>query len=114
MERKYRVRLSSDFRRIRRQGKSWSHRLVVLCVLRNDLEYCRFGFAVSKGVGNAVTRNRVRRRLREVVRLRRDSMEGGWDMVFIARPSIRQATYAEIESAIEGLVRRAGLCRSLN
>ncbi len=114
MERKYRVRLSSDFRRIRREGKSWAGRLVVLCVLHNDLEYSRFGFAVSKGVGNAVTRNRVRRRMREVVRLQCDSIEGGWDMVFIARPSIRQATYVEIESAIEGLVRRAGLCGALN
>ena len=114
MERKYRVRLSSDFRRIRREGKSWAHRLVVLCVLDNDLEYSRFGFAVSKGVGNAVTRNRVRRRMREVVRLQRGSMEGGWDMVFIARPSIRRVTYAEIESAIEDLVARAGLRGALN
>ena len=114
MERKYRVRLSSDFRRIRREGKSWAHRLVVLRVLHNDREYSRFGFAVSKGIGNAVTRNRVRRRMREVVRLQRGSIEGGWDAVFIARPSIRQATYAEIESAIENLVARADLRRALN
>ena len=114
MERKYRLRLNADFQRVRQEGKSWANRLVVLCALRNDLEHSRFGFAVSKRIGKAVVRNRVRRRMREAVRLRRTSIAEGWDMVFIARSSIERATYAEIVQAIEDLLGRANLCKPLN
>jgi ribonuclease P protein component len=109
MERKYRLRQSADFQRVRQEGRSWSYRLVTLCALRNNLEYSRFGFAVSRRVGKAVMRNRVRRRMREVVRLEHMSIVQGWDMVFVARPLAAQATYAEIASAIAEVLRQAGL-----
>jgi ribonuclease P protein component len=114
MERKYRLRLNSDFRRVRQKGKSWANRLVVLCALPNDLEHSRFGFAASKRIGKAVVRNRVRRRMREAVRLRCGLISDGWDLVFIARSAIRQATYAEIAEGVEHLLRRAKLYESLN
>jgi ribonuclease P protein component len=111
MERRYRLRLNTDFQRVRQEGKSWANRLVVLCALPNDLEYSRFGFAVSKRIGKAVVRNRVRRRMREAVRLRRASIADGWDMIFISRSAIADVTYAEISGAIEDLLRRADLCK---
>jgi ribonuclease P protein component len=114
MERKYRLRLNTDFQRVRQKGNSWANHLMVLCVLPNDLEHSRVGFAASKRIGKAVVRNRVRRRMREAVRLRRDLIAQGWDMVFIARPAIRHANYDEIARAVENLVRRASLCTSLN
>jgi ribonuclease P protein component len=114
MERKYRLRLNADFQRTRKEGKSWANRLMVLCALPNNLEHSRFGFAASKRIGKAVVRNRVRRRMREAVRLRRNLIAGGWDMVFIARPPIARATYAEIAHAIEELLSRANLPQSLN
>jgi len=114
MERKYRLRLNADFQRVRQEGQSWANRLMVLCALPNDLEHSRFGFAASKRIGKAVVRNRVRRRMREAVRLRRASIADGWDMVFIARPPIARATYAEIAQAIEELLRRAHLYKGLN
>jgi ribonuclease P protein component len=114
MERKYRLRLNADFRRVRHKGKSWANHLMVLCALPNDLEHSRFGFAASKRIGKAVVRNRVRRRMREAVRLRRALISGGWDLVFIARSSIRHASYAEIDQGVEHLLRRANLYESLN
>jgi len=86
--------------------------LIVLCVLPNDLPRSRFGFSTSKRVGKAVVRNRVRRRLKEVIRLRREDIPTGWDLVFIARPAIRRATYRQIERAVERVLRRAGLFES--
>jgi ribonuclease P protein component len=81
----------------------------VLCVLRNDLAFSRFGFSVSRRVGKAVVRNRIKRRLREVMRLRRQGIAAGWDIVVIARPPSARADYHEIERAVERLLRQAGL-----
>jgi ribonuclease P protein component len=114
MERKYRLRLNADFRRVRQKGKSWANRLIVLCALPNDLEHSRFGFAASKRIGKAVVRNRVRRRMREAVRLRRAQISDGWDLVFVARSAIRHASYTEIAQGVEHLLRRANLYESLN
>jgi ribonuclease P protein component len=114
MERKYRLRLNTDFQRVRKKGKSRANYLVVLCALPNDLEHSRFGFAASKRIGKAVVRNRVRRRMREAVRLRRVSIAEGWDMIFIARSVIVHTTYAEISRATEDLLKRANLFKPLN
>lgn len=109
MKREYRLRGRDRFEEIRRHGKCWTHRLLVLCILPNDLPASRFGFSVSKRVGNAVVRNRVRRRLRESVRLRFPTIAPGWDVVLIARPPIAQAEFRQVETAIERVLVQAGL-----
>ncbi len=83
--------------------------LLVLCVLPNDLPYTRFGFTVNRRIGNAVQRNRIKRRLREIMRLLQDSLQPGWDIVLIARQPIRSADYHEMETACARLLRRAQL-----
>jgi ribonuclease P protein component len=83
--------------------------LVVLCALPNELPHSRFGFSVSRRIGSAVQRNRVKRRLREVIRLMQPHIQPGWDMVFIARSPITQADYHEIEAACARLLQRAQL-----
>lgn len=82
---------------------------MVLCALPNELPYSRFGFAVSRKIGSAVQRNRVRRRLRESIRLMQSQIAPGWDLVFIARPAITQASYHEISTTCARLLRRAQL-----
>ena len=114
MERKYRLRLNADFQRVRQQGNSWANKLVVLCALPNDLKHSRFGFVASRRIGTAVVRNRVRRRMREAVRLRLTSVAEGWDVVFIARSAVVPATYAEVSGAVEDVLRRASLSKPLN
>ncbi|HSR34044.1 MAG TPA: ribonuclease P protein component [Anaerolineae bacterium] len=111
MLRKYRLRANADFQRLRREGQTQVHPLLVLSVLPNDLEHSRFGFAVGRRIGKAVTRNRIKRWMRELVRVRLQKHEiaAGWDVVFIARRSIREASFHQVDEAIGLVLRRAGL-----
>ncbi len=110
MKRRFRVREDRRFREIRERGRAYTVDLLVLCALANDLPYSRFGFAVNSRIGNAVVRNRIKRRLREAVRVQVDRIRPGWDIILIARKPIRSADYHQMEAACARLFRRAHLC----
>ena len=79
--------------------------------IRNELDHSRFGFVVSKRLGKAVQRNKIKRRMREAARLRLLKIKPGFDLVFIARKPIAEVCYAEIEHTLEYLLRKADLFR---
>jgi len=112
MESRYRLRDNERFQRVRREGRSWSHDLAVLCALSNGLQQSRFGFSVSKRIGGAVVRNKVKRRLREAARARQALVEPGYDLVFIARKPITEAEYQQVDQAVDELLKRSGILRS--
>ena len=85
VKRQYHIQENKRFQEIRQQGKSYSSELLVMGVLSNELPYSRFGFSINARIGGAVVRNRLKRRLREAIRLRMATIEPGWDVVFIAR-----------------------------
>lgn len=109
MEKLYRLRKNADFQRVRRQGKTWANKLLVLNIAPNGQDQNRFGFLVSRRVGKAVVRNRVKRWMREAIRKQRDRMPGGWDVVLIARSPIGETDFSAVERAVEQLLRRAHL-----
>lgn len=111
MKRQYRIQENKRFQEIRQQGKSYSSELLVMCVLSNELPYSRFGFSINARIGGAVVRNRLKRRLREAIRLRMATIELGWDVVFIARRPILCADYHQMDAACARLLRRAHLLR---
>ena len=90
-----------------KKGSSWTSSLLVMRVLPNGLDLSRYGFSVSRRVGKAVVRNRVKRLLREI--LRKTSLEAGWDIIFIARLATAAADYASLEKAANDLLSRAQL-----
>jgi ribonuclease P protein component len=111
VKQRFRVRKNERFQEIRKVGRTYTNDLIVLCLLPNHLPHSRCGFSVSSRIGNAVQRNRIKRRLREAMRLRMDTIKPGWDLVFIARHPIRSADYQEIDTACARLLRRAHLLR---
>jgi len=92
------------------EGSSWASNLLVMKALPNDLTISRYGLSVSKRVGKAVVRNRVKRLLREI--LRTMPLKSGWDVVFIVRPVAATANYASLKRAVEGLLSRAQLLKN--
>ena len=111
MKRKFRLRRSTDFKRVRRLGKSYAHPFVVLIKHPNEESFSRFGVASGRSIGNAVKRNRAKRRIREVVRRRIPFIQSGWDVIFLARQSIKDATHSELQAAMDGLLDRAGISK---
>jgi ribonuclease P protein component len=112
MKKRLRLRKNSDFQRVRRKGHSWTHPLLVLCALHNNLGYSRVGFSASKWIGGAVVRNRAKRLMREATRLRLTMIADGWDVVMIARQPMREANFHQVDQAVEQLLRRARLLKA--
>jgi len=109
MKRKYRLRRNSDFQRVRHVGKSYASPFLVLAFLRNNVDHSRFGFVVSKQLGKAVDRNKIKRRIREAVRLRFLHIATGYDVVFVARKRAGSASFVELAQSAESLFKEAGL-----
>lgn len=85
---------------------------MTMCCLDNDLPHCRFGFVVSKRVGNAVTRNRVKRRLRAIFTGHLPGILIGYDIVVICRPTAARLAYRGLEEQCLRLASGLGLLAS--
>ena len=102
-----RLKRHADFVRVAQQAKGRANGLVVVRSTPNSLARSRFGFAVSKRVGGAVIRNRVKRRLQETAR--QLSVRPGFDVVLIARPAAADASFAGLAVAVRDAFSRAGM-----
>jgi len=99
-----RVRKSAEFALIQRGGARWSGRYVVFAY-RPVSSSLRFGLSVSRKVGGAVVRNRVKRHLREWMRTSQDSFDG-LEIVLIARSSASQSDFQTIGDDVAAFLRR--------
>ena len=104
------LKLNHIFRRLYSTGGK-GNAFLVLYARRNRLGINRVGVTVSKKLGKAVVRNRVRRRLREVYRLNESRFLPGWDIVVVARGRAVDATFPELTKAYLGLAKKSGILR---
>jgi len=97
-----------DFAAIQGAGTTRSHALFSARFLRTDLETTRFGLSTGRRLGGAVVRNRVRRRLREALRVMAPSFQPGWDVLIIARPAIVDADQDSLVGALRRTLVKGG------
>jgi len=109
LNKKQRLTHLTDFLHVRQNGKVFTNTYMVLLVAHNHLGYSRFAVAAGRRVGNAVERNRVKRRLRACVDEISSMIAHGWDLIFYARQPIISSDFAAIRDAMKALVREAGL-----
>ena len=103
------LRSALAFRAIQTDSRSRSHPLLLLRYRGNDVERTRYGISTGKRLGPAVARNRVRRRLRTVLRRLASDVAPGWDVLIVARPPASVASQQELDLALAQLLRSAGL-----
>jgi len=112
VHRKLRLRNRKDFSRVYRGGRSFANsQVVVYWSKKHDIPQFRLGVSVSKKLGNAVVRNRMRRLLKEIVRLHADRIVEHTDLILIARmPSVRMS-YQELERSVLHVLKKANLLK---
>ncbi len=93
------LKKNSEFRRLYTRGKSAGNSYMAVYCRRSGRPLNRFGFTVSTKLGNAVVRNRIRRRLREIVRLNGPRLRTGWDVVIVARRRCADGDYHRMDAA---------------
>lgn len=106
------LRKNGDFRKVYNKGKSIANRQLVIYYLPNKLKHNRLGISVSKKVGNSVVRSRVTRLIRESYRLNEQNVENGYDIIIIARATMKGVTYFEAEKSFLHLFNKLGLINS--
>ena len=103
------LRRKADFDAIGRHGTVRSSRLLVLRSMRTSGSRTRIGLSTPRSLGGAVQRNRVRRRLRELVREQLKATEVGLDLLLIARPEAAAASFADLRETVRSLFERSGI-----
>jgi len=108
VKRSFRLTRSADFKRVRNDGKSYAHPLVVLLVAVSEQEQARIGISAGKSLGGAVQRNRAKRLIREAIRPFLAQVPTSVDLVLIARKPLLSSDFQTIQKSLRGLLRRAG------
>ena len=105
---KYRLRRNKDFQAVYSRGHFFSTPLLVLyCLPQKMPAATRIGYSVARKLGNAVRRNRMRRRLRALVRLQAPALPAtGYDLILLARQSAYNRTYHDLELSYAKLLQR--------
>ncbi|RSI76036.1 ribonuclease P protein component [Streptococcus mitis] len=97
MKKNFRVKREKDFKEIFQYGTSFANRKFVVYQLENQQNHFRVGLSVSKKLGNAVTRNQIKRRIRHILLSVREHLADNVDFVVIARKGVENLDYAEME-----------------
>ena len=100
------LRSRADFARLAAHGRTRADRLMVVHFLPNALDHDRFGISTGRRLGGAVARNRIRRRIRQILRGTPNRSGQGLDVLIVVRPGSAEASFDELRAALERLLGR--------
>ncbi len=110
LSRKYRLKKEKDFELVFKKGKTFSSKFLFLKIRKNNFGISRFGFVIGKRITKKSTvRNKIKRRLREVIRKKIEKIKPGFDVVIIGRPEIVDKDYQTIDEAVGKLFKEGRL-----
>ena len=109
LRREYSLRRNKEFRYVYRRGKSVSDRYFVLIYIKTKTPHLKVGFSVSKKLGNAVHRNKLKRRMKEAFFSMLNEVSKKSMIVFVPKESARNLEYTLIKESLAKLIRKAGL-----
>lgn len=107
------LKRKKEFRHTYRVGKSQTNRLLVAVYCLNRQQKTYVGFSVSKKIGNAVTRNRVKRRMREAVTPMIPDLKQGYNIIIIAKFPVVEASFTDIQDSLHSVFCKAGLLKTV-
>jgi ribonuclease P protein component len=111
LKRPDRLKKRKEFLRVRQYGKSFAHPLIVLLVAPNEINRTRTAVSANRYTGNAVQRNRLKRRLREIMRPLLNRIASGYDLIIIVRKNAAKANYHDLHQAVVKMLDKAGLLK---
>ena len=106
------LKKNHEFKRLYNKGKSGASQCAVVYCRRNGLPENRLGITVSTKLGGAVSRNRIRRRLKEVYRLNEDKLSAGYDIVLVARMKGAHVSFSQLESSVLSIFRNLKILKA--
>jgi len=107
LPRECRVARRAEYDAVYREGRRRSSREFTIFIRPNGLNLSRFGWSIKKALGTAVRRNRIRRRLREILRLHQQEISPGWDIVIHPRSSAATADFSALAQELLKLLPRS-------
>lgn len=113
MKKEFRIKKNKEFQHTFRHGKSFANRqLVIYYVEKEKQEHFRIGLSVGKKIGNAVTRNRIKRYLRQAFLELEDDIKGNYDIIIIARNPTSSMEFHEMKKSLSHLLFKQHLLKS--
>lgn len=105
MNKHQRIKKNKEFQHVFKKGKSFANRQFIVYVLKSEQPEFRLGLSVSKKVGNAVARNRVKRYIRQTFLELKDDLLPNADYIIIARPQAATLDFHESKKSLEHVLR---------
>ncbi|MEG2456283.1 MAG: ribonuclease P protein component [Clostridia bacterium] len=107
MQSQYRLKSRASFNYVYKKGKSVSNKEMILVYVRTQ-KLMKVGFSVSKKVGNSVTRNRVKRLLKESFRLMIPEIDRGFNYIVVARATLVGLSFSEVAASLRSVLEKGG------
>lgn len=114
MQKESRLTSRKDYQEVYRHGRSVANKYLVVYFLDRKTTGVRVGVSVSRKIGSAVVRNRIKRLLKEIFRKNKEAIKQGYDVVFIARQPIKEKSFHDTEKAFLDVLQKAGLIEKVD